>query len=668
MTPEKVGDSVYINLSNLTAKSLSDQGERGGHEFPLNPRTGGTALTSSDLPWGVREMFRLESEHPINIREIRKIILTKSNDNSRLDADSLLLTDGDELPLESSEEEEDPRRKNINLPTTHGSSWSRLKSNSSDPQPVNPFNDYNQWKDADGDRIVFELDSTIPALFDRVSFHDDVVIDEFSVGLVRRYTGVEDAVSVWYTQTENGVLSPTALGDSYRAPALEFVLNQEQVDREIEVTVNGILDGSLWIEEIAFLRAAISEDWGVGPFSADHILRMILDRVDFGSGLNSYRESLVALSANDVDEYGDGWRNIVSALGRRPMGMDKIKSALENNRENWSDPIYVESLLNKWARRSLAHGVGISLLQAGRAFTGCRDEDLGLNIDVKDQDILRVWLYDRTHRGNGSCQLINKYFQIPRVLRSIRIHPAVEESHRDLNQLPSKDFNSWVLSFLRPCYNHQSRIVALAAGKTGNRNLKTHMNKIRDEVDFMLDSYDKEWGRNEIDYNPEKLVRLTLMRHFECEGSPVRSEEMKRASEACWTSCPKCLEELGISPLGPLVGPLYSNKRQLDRFVHRSLEEAETLLQRPLSRESLAEASSYFGEIDQSVTPIDLRKSNISIPSSISTGEDGDFVMRPLRQTEHIQQFVDVDNPLNENGEVNIILRTIVTDSSWRKE
>lgn len=661
-TPNMVGDSVHINLSKLTAESLSLEEEKGGHEFPLNPRTGGDSITASDLPWGVSDIFGLEGEHEIKIREIRKIILTNSGDRKDLNYERLLLSDGDDADGETTESE----RRVTNLPQSHGTSWSRIKSHTPRPKRVIPFNDYNKWKDIDGDNIVFEMDSTIPAIFDSVISHDDVRVDEFSVGLVRRYTGVEDAVQFWYTQTENGVLSPTALGDSLNAPALEFILNQEQVNREINHTVNGILDGTLWEEGISFLRATLSEDWGVGPFSADHILRMILDRVDLRSGVHSYREALVSLSSNDVDDYAEKWSELVSTLDRKPMGINRIKSALEGNREAWSDSTHVENLLNTWARRSLAHGMGISLLQAGRAFTGCRDEDLGIHVDVKDEEILRLWLYDRTNKGNGSCQLIEKFFQIPKVLRHLRANPALEDSHRDLSQLPSKDFNAWMLHFLKPCYNHQSRIVAFAAGESGV-DPNTHLPKIEDEVDFLKRSYNEIWSREEIDHDPAKLMRLSLMRHFDCEGSHEISEELKRASEGCWTSCPKCLEELGISPLGPLVGPLYSNKRQLDRFVHRALEEAETLLEHALSSESLAESMSYFGEYDLSVIPIDLRKSNVTIPPSITTGEDGDFIMRPLAETEHIQQFVDINSPLKENGEVNIILRTILTDSTWRK-
>ena len=41
--------------------------------------------------------------------------------------------------------------------------------------------------------------------------------------------------------------------------------------------------------------------------------------------------------------------------------------------------------------------------------------------------------------------------------------------------------------------------------------------------------------------------------------------------------------------------------------------------------------------------------------------------MRPMVEIEHIHEFVDTENPITEDGKVRMILRTIRTDSAWRK-
>ena len=134
-------------------------------------------------------------------------------------------------------------------------------------------------KDEDSDTVEFVMDSSISSMFDDITFHRRAKISEFSVGVVRKYTGVEEDVQFWYVDNSKGYSVPSAMGREIDAPALRFELNRENLDSEIEATYSGIMDGSLWIEGIDFLRTSLSEELGIGPFTADHIIRMVIPRV-----------------------------------------------------------------------------------------------------------------------------------------------------------------------------------------------------------------------------------------------------------------------------------------------------------------------------------------------------------------------------------------------------
>ena len=658
---------IRIDLARLTAESLRDHGDKGGHELPLMPdREGSIPIRAEDLPWGVMESFNLEKSEKIELREVRKIILGKSRDEQSLNAEMVLLADDDESPRqeEVGEVEDDNNRFRINLPQSFGTSWNKVTSTTDEPKIVFPFSDNGKWKDEDGDIVEFVMDGSVRALFDSITFHKRAKIAEYSVGLVRKYTGVPGEVQFWYVNNNRGFPVPSAMGREIDAPALRLELNKTHMKSEIESTRSGIMNGSLWIEAIDFVKTALSEELGIGPFTADHVLRMVINRVPNGSGVMAYFEAIEELTPEEVHAYEARWANLVSDTNQGPGGLEKFIDNKINH--DWSDEDFISGLLTKWTVRCLAHGMGISLLQSGRAFTGCRDEDLGFHIDVKDLSNPILWIYDRTPEGNGASELIHRFFHIPKVLEHLRNHHMTTGTD-ELTKLPTRDYFRWLLNFLQPCFNHQSKSVAIAAGNKGVLSPETHILKLSDHIQFLLDSYNDGWAKEPINYDIYSMRKTSLMRHFDCSGGSrterrIDNERLRRITESCWTSCPQCLEEMGISPLGPLTGPLYSNKRLLDRFVKRSLGASMTLSQSELDFTTLQATSSNYGTIDIDTPAIDLRESGF-----ISPNTEGDRIMRPMTEVDHVHEFVDTDDPITEDGKVRMILRTIVTDSKWRK-
>ena len=78
------------------------------------------------------------------------------------------------------------------------------------------------------------------------------------------------------------------------------------------------------------------------------------------------------------------------------------------------------------------------MLQAAREFSGSRDDDLGYHVECEagvldDDSEIVIWLYDRSPDGNGSCDTIKQWMQIPKIVRD-----EYENSRERV--LPSKDY------------------------------------------------------------------------------------------------------------------------------------------------------------------------------------------------------------------------------------
>ena len=98
--------------------------------------------------------------------------------------------------------------------------------------------------------------------------------------------------------------------------------------------------------------------------------------------------------------------------------------------QDWSDEDPVTRLLTKWTVRSLTHSLGISMLQSAE-HSGCRDEDLGFHVDVKEISKPVIWIYDRTPEGNGATELIRKFFHVPKVLGHLGTIPRSRRTSED---------------------------------------------------------------------------------------------------------------------------------------------------------------------------------------------------------------------------------------------
>ena len=173
-------------------------------------------------------------------------------------------------------------------------------------------------------------------------------------------------------------------------------------------------------------------------------------------------------------------------------------------------------------------------------------------------------------------------------------------------------------------------------------------------VNFILEHQSKKWDELPGDIlSFERLERANLNRHRIANGDQAGIDSIRRVTTFCTTSCPRCLQELGISPLGPLLGPIYSNKRMVDYSFDFVIENCgDSVTKRRLNGlNAVTDSMVNYGELDADTQPIEL--------------PDGSL-FRPLLQSEHICELIVDDNPIDEDGRINRDLVTTFVRAKWR--
>ena len=87
----------------------------------------------------------------------------------------------------------------------------------------------------------------------------------------------------------------------------------------------------------------------------------------------------------------------------------------------------------------------------------------------------------------------------------------------------------------------------------------------------------------------------------------VEAEEIKKAARVCSTACPQCLEEFGINAVGPLIGPIYANKRLLDIGFKQAISNLPDIYRQvPTGVEGIVDGFAEMGHMELNAQPIEF--------------------------------------------------------------
>ena len=273
------------------------------------------------------------------------------------------------------------------------------------------------------------------------------------------------------------------------------------------------------------------------------------------------------------------------------------------------------------------------MLQAGRSLSGCRDQDLGYHINVPSNDVrgrlssVNIWLYDRATDGNGTSETINKWFQIPTVVREI-----ARDNPGQLPTLPTRDFVDHLMMFMRPCQAHQAERASHLTTTAGIPVVEEDLpRRFREDFKFSTEQYQDTWlGLEQQNYF---ALREAYLLSELVEDDDVITEQIKKSSRVCGTSCPQCLDEFGISALGPLVGPVYANKRLMELGVNAIMRNHPDVYRiEEVSLHGAVNAFSNMGHLSTNVQPIHIEDVHGHL-----------HAYRPMRQPTHLWEEIDFE-------------------------
>jgi hypothetical protein len=177
------------------------------------------------------------------------------------------------------------------------------------------------------------------------------------------------------------------------------------------------------------------------------------------------------------------------------------------------------------------------------------------------------------------------------------------------------------------------------------------------DIEFDYSSYHSDWKRMNEDYpdfEEDNYVFLRLMVPL-IERDEVRAERAKKAASSCGTSCVQCLEEFGISMLGPLKGPLYVNKRMLDYVISKGMRARPDFFRdNDMTLDGAARGISGIGTEDH------------DNPLEPTQGQYRGRSYTPMVHPERMWAEIDLDDPVSGDGKLNVISWTKMRHPGWK--
>ena len=171
--------------------------------------------------------------------------------------------------------------------------------------------------------------------------------------------------------------STVVLGQSFKTNGIQFSFNADHLKSLMEETWVRLNDPEHGASDrLQAVTHILMEVASLSLFQAEHLLRIGL-QVAQPASLNDWFECLTSITPLEVSAHEENWQNRTG----RPAGLETQKTVLCNALNSLTQEEF-NAQIDLWIIRTYANSVGISLLQAGRALSGCRDQDLGYHIDV----------------------------------------------------------------------------------------------------------------------------------------------------------------------------------------------------------------------------------------------------------------------------------------------
>ena len=628
---------VELEDFGVLALPLTRDDDSMKHRFVLD-----SSIPSTARPWGTPLLNANQTEiqmfRPVKLNIMRSKGPQKGNRVFLHDTPGIV-ADEDDTPVGRSDlDTEDEDAVMANMPECSSIQWRDIQEIR--PGEVKAYGS-TQF------RTQFKNDELLSKIFSSIVYDVSCIAKEFVFGHVRRMTGRPPANMYYLNDTRNR--SSAVLGQSFKSNGIKFSVNSEHLQGVLSSgmeRLNGPLGGSDRLHSMTHL---LMESSALSRFQAEHVLRIALLKSS-PQTLANWFDALRMIGVTELNDHDVAWEERTG----RPSGLMTIKSTLGNQLPNLTRTEFDEQV-QTWIVRTYANSLGIALLQAGRLLSGCRDQDMGYHIDIplrldfESLQQINIWLYDRANDGNGTSETINKWFRVPSVVREIaRDNPGIVPT------LPTRDFVDHLMMFLRPCHAHQSERTAHLATVNGISVDRSELPKrYREDFDFCIQQYPERWNSlaQQEFYSLKEADLLAEM----ITTDDIEAEEIKKAARVCSTACPQCLEEFGISAIGPLIGPIYANKRLLEIGFNQAIFALpEIYRQVPTTVEGVVDGFTDMGLMELDAEPIEITDMN---------GRSHRY--RPMAQPTHLWEEIDFDSLDGGQNRLQSLIMIRMNQQEW---
>ncbi|MFX0108641.1 MAG: hypothetical protein ACFE7R_10175, partial [Candidatus Hodarchaeota archaeon] len=272
--------------------------------------------------------------------------------------------------------------------------------------------------------------------------------------------------------------------------------------------------------------------------------------------------------------------------------------------------------LEDWVICTLLNTFGLACLSALQQLCGSKEEDIGYTLDLEGikKHRYRIFLYDRTERGNGSSDVLKRYLYIMNIQR----HQQTDESRL----LPTEDFLTLLEQELLQCPQFHADMDALQKFSQKQKNQTPtglpEMGYVSDYSDEVLRVCEHTWEQLGIEDRSDawKLPLIALAPASFARQNGLEIDDVIRASTICWNGCPECVINAGAM-IG-FLGAAFIDKVVLDEWFE--ISRALVGEYKTLSVEDLAAGKAHVEIGRQTRVCLELPKRkirSISLPFTI---------------------------------------------------
>ena len=522
----------------------------------------------------------------VNLNEKHRMIVDKDEDFPM----SNLSKEETEMTEEEGDDEYSVGHKKVRIPESHLDRWvyviadegTRILVNETDQEKL-VIEDHDGIKGLESrQRLLHPL---LSGIIDSVIWHEKLEVYDYVCSVSRSYTSRTANNAMLMFEDEEGNI---AFGQYFRTEGVSLELSQCTVEQAVSKMKNEMLVfNNKWAPSLVkALQAAISSERlpdgsGASPIIVNELLGVLI-----ASASNFDSRTIVELPATlkRLLSNEDDFRAVAKKFyeGKYLIGLSEEEYESKISEQDKQDikkqvdkltsfALTVSSLdidvakgLTEWLTLTLLNTFGLTCLSALQRLCGSKDEDVGYTVDMEgiQNKKYRVFLYDRTENGNGSCEVLRRYMYILNIQR----HRQTDQSRL----LPSEDFLTILEQELLQCPQFHTDMDALEKFKQEQGNLNKdglpELGYVSDYSTEVLDVCRPTWKKIGINGRNDawKLPIIALSLGSFAQKFNLEVDDLMRATTICWNGCPECV--VNTSAIIGFLGTTFVDKLVLDEW------------------------------------------------------------------------------------------------------